>query len=251
MLYLEHYEKALTIMSDPGFLEQELLLAAYHDPVYRTRPNYTLNGLHWGYIDNLVEWLNDEVPYNPYAYIVDGKHSPPSYQMGGFTLVKFKEIKDSIMLSLSQRIEEAKEREAEHLLLRKEKEEITIPLSFEGKEFLLVKYRDNYADEFDVNGFRIFTFEEWENWKLNLKEEQLHAGFGTNEACEYESKDDLLRCMKVIPISAEVTKSLFEVFGKPYVQSFGWNGRYHNKTIRGTRVSYGMFPDHLGDGEDD
>jgi hypothetical protein len=46
ILYIEHYQKAWDTMTDPKFLEQELLLAWYDDVVYRTKPGYSVNGLH-------------------------------------------------------------------------------------------------------------------------------------------------------------------------------------------------------------
>lgn len=58
-----------------------------------------------------------------------------------------------------------------------------------------IKYFDNYADEFDIEGFRIMSNEMWEDWLKNAKkafsdadelDEPVYYYFGSNEAVEYE-----------------------------------------------------------------
>jgi hypothetical protein len=87
-------------------------------------------------VDNLVSWINDQEDYGAVAFVHDDRlKAHPNYQhwKSFFKVVKFSEVKNSILLTLSQKMEEARQKEEEHLSLKKEKEEITIPLVFEDQ----------------------------------------------------------------------------------------------------------------------
>lgn len=247
-LYPEHYEKALEILNDPSFMSQELALHDYSE---------TTRGLHYGYADDLVARLVGEPTSSYYAYIVTDELKADLMaweriaRNTRYSLVKFFRIKNLILPDILKKLEVAKEEERKFLLRRKDKEEVTIPLVFEGNDFLLVSYDDNYADEFNINGFKVFTTEEWEKWKSSLPENSFEHGFGTNECIEYSSKEEFLATCTVKSITVEQAKMLFEIFGKKTIDHLDWNGRYHNKIIHSTVVDYGMFPTHLSENEDE
>lgn len=73
---------------------------------------------------------------------------------------------------------------------------------------VLVKYDSNWADEMDVSGFRIFTEEEYKNWKLGWKEhfeeeEEYTYYVGTNEEIPYDDLEELMRDFEVSEITEE------------------------------------------------
>lgn len=243
-LYPEHYRAALRIINDPSFLTQELALHDY---------DKTGHSLHWGYADDLVSRVIGEPTSSYYAYVVtdEVKNDPLINSNTRYSLVKFFRIKDLIIPSIMKRLESAEKEEKEFLSKRKDLQEITIPLVFEDKEFLLVSFSDNYADEFDIDGFRIFTTEEWEKWKSFLPQGDFENGFGTNENTKYSSKEEFLSACTIKPITVEQAKVLFEIFGKKTNDYLDWNGRYHNKIIHSTVVEYGMFPYDLGTENED
>lgn len=235
-LYLEHYSKALEILSDPDFLDKELALAYY-------KPGQEL---YWGIIDDLVAKLTGQVTWGACAFIVG---EDKVYR--GLPVVKFHEVKDLILDALQVKLIAARAAEIEFLSKRKEKEEVKIPLVFEGKEFLLVKYSDNYADEFDAEGFQVFTKEDWKEWKSKIRFKNIRVNFGTNESNEYGTDSEFLDCLEVKEITAEQAKVLFDLFGHQTTRCFDWNGRYHNKTVEYTTIDYGMFPSSAGEYEED
>jgi hypothetical protein len=59
-------------------------------------------------------------------------------------------------------------------------------------KYYLVKYEDNYADEFDIQGFRIFTEVELKAFKTLVKTAKYpqEVYFGTNESISYDSFTD-------------------------------------------------------------
>ncbi len=129
--------------------------------------------------------------------------------------------------------------------------ETIIPLTFENKEFVFLQFSDNYADEFNVEGFSVMSTEDWETFKSNIKDGFLSYGFGTNEGIEYESKEDFLRNIKVKSITVESAKMLFDLFGKVDFKHIGWDGKKFTECIKSTVVEYGKFPSNLGNLGDD
>jgi hypothetical protein len=82
-------------------------------------------------------------------------------------------------------------------------------------EYVLVKWADNWADEMDLEGFRVYAESEWKEFKTKLS--AYKDGFticvGTNEEIDYTNGKDLLKKMKVIKLSAEdyaVSERLFD-----------------------------------------
>ena len=82
---------------------------------------------------------------------------------------------------------------------------------------ILVKFNDNYADEFDVGGFRFYEEKEWNKYKKLVKEKikfPKEASFGTNEFIEYNSAEDYFKCTEVKKLSEEEYNFLVKLFGK-------------------------------------
>src|SRR5579864_8481203 len=142
------------------------------------------------------------------------------------------------------------------------------------EKLLLIKYDSNYADEFDVDGFVVWTQSKWEahkaavtTWFANRAKkrgekpelpphndpkyweiydqvrkfergEEVERYFGTNEAVNYHSAEDYLRCFKTTEITAEEHEVLKRLFGEAWRQD----------------IRFGMFlslEDQLEDGEEE
>jgi len=76
---------------------------------------------------------------------------------------------------------------------------------------LLVTFSDDYADEFDVNGMKLFTNEEWDAYCKFAREKVVWGQglyFGTNEGIEYDSAEDYLRCFDAKEISDEEAETI-------------------------------------------
>ncbi len=70
---------------------------------------------------------------------------------------------------------------------------------------VLVKYDDNWADEFDVEGYRVFTRSEFEHFVdmvSNHSFDGVRHGFGTNEEIEYFDVESYLNTLTATAISA-------------------------------------------------
>ncbi len=77
---------------------------------------------------------------------------------------------------------------------------------------LLIKFRDNWADEFDVSGWFVSSEEVWDAFKAQPFE-PTEIYFGTNEGIEYESKSDYLSHFKTTSISDSDAEVLVRLFG--------------------------------------
>lgn len=80
---------------------------------------------------------------------------------------------------------------------------------------ILVKFEDNWADEMNVEGFNIFTKEEWETFKTKLenKQSEFQVCIGTNEELEYSNGNDCLRHMTVSEISIAAAEIIEDAIG--------------------------------------
>lgn len=146
---------------------------------------------------------------------------------------------------------------------------------------LLLNYHQNYADEFDVEGFLVLTESEWEKHKelaakvfgpaeeaaKKAAEEakktktyyynrgaEVEVGFGTNESITYGSLDDYLSSFKVKEITQEQYQVLWDLFGvhtKEY--SYG-RGKDKVTVPESFKIENGMVcmlsEDHLEENED-
>lgn len=80
----------------------------------------------------------------------------------------------------------------------------------------LVKYRADYADEFDVHGFTVMSDKGW-SFNLNKlmkSDEPYELCFGTNESIEYEKRSDMLKDLTATPISSFEAIAIKNAFGQ-------------------------------------
>lgn len=97
-------------------------------------------------------------------------------------------------------------------------------------KYYLLNFTDNYADEFDVYGFKVLTEEEYKKGKIDSEEafrlrmedtranhrgdKSVQISFGTNEWVEYYRFEDYLKSFKVTEISEDEYNVLAKLFGK-------------------------------------
>jgi hypothetical protein len=84
------------------------------------------------------------------------------------------------------------------------------------KYYLVIESND-YADEFDIEGFKVFKSENEESLEIQLIDDQefpCEKYFGTNEAIEFETKEDFLESLSIVEITEEELKVLKKLFGK-------------------------------------
>lgn len=107
---------------------------------------------------------------------------------------------------------------------------------------LLIKYDSNYADEFDISGFRVMTEDEWEVIKTNAKKAfdtrplemhyyykdmravPLEIYFGTNEFVSYEKYEYWLNDFRISTISENEVEFFKKHFGHNFVDESGCAG---------------------------
>lgn len=95
-------------------------------------------------------------------------------------------------------------------------------------KYFLVKENSNYADEFDIKGFKIFKAEseeilreEIKNKVLDGDEFPLEKYFGTNEAIEINNEEELWQNISIEPISKDDYILLLMLFPSVDKYSFG------------------------------
>jgi hypothetical protein len=113
---------------------------------------------------------------------------------------------------------------------------------------LLVKFRANYADEFEddvnlsildengyVEGYAVFTIQQWGEYKERLKNLKYPYEwyFGTNEFIEWQSYKDLRSCYTVRHINENECMVLSKLMGlKPAkIKYFGDNDEYSDYSL--------------------
>lgn len=79
---------------------------------------------------------------------------------------------------------------------------------------VVVRFRMNWADEFDVEGLSIWEKEAWELFVKAVESvETLSANFGTNEGWEDEESALFLESCTVIPVTRRVASLLQTAIG--------------------------------------
>lgn len=86
-------------------------------------------------------------------------------------------------------------------------------MSKKTEQMYLVQYHDNWADEMDIEGGRVMSKEEkeeyFDSFKATIEGEGFYAYYiGTNEDILYESWSDFKDCFRVKKISLEEAKVL-------------------------------------------
>lgn len=82
----------------------------------------------------------------------------------------------------------------------------------------LVKFEADYADEFDVYGFRVMNESQFQEFTANLEKIKFpqEVYFGTNEAVEFESLDEYKRAFKSKEIDRNEHLVLKRLFGNDW-----------------------------------
>lgn len=86
------------------------------------------------------------------------------------------------------------------------------------ENYVLVKWADNWADEMDLEGFRIFAESDWAEFKTKLSAytDEFTICVGTNEDIDYSNGTDLLKKMKVHKLSESDYATISRIFGDGY-----------------------------------
>lgn len=89
-------------------------------------------------------------------------------------------------------------------------------------KYYFCNFYSNCGDEFDVTGFRLFTEDEYNEYKeiinklINLSEyeNEITCAFGTNEYLYFDSWEDYNSSFRFKEITEEEYKSIENVIGK-------------------------------------
>ena len=107
------------------------------------------------------------------------------------------------------------------------------------EQMLLVEYKDNYADQFDISGFIITTEKTWKEFcdrglKYFENNESETYQFGSDEWIEYRSAKEFFSCFKGKKLNTEDAEIIQELL--TYDFSYPDSGLFFQK---------GFFPDIL------
>lgn len=85
-----------------------------------------------------------------------------------------------------------------------------------AKDYLLVRFDTNWADEMDVQGFAIMTKEEWSKSKKMISgiKSEINIGYGSNEDEEFEDGKSFLETFDTKKITESEVKTITKFFGK-------------------------------------
>ena len=85
-------------------------------------------------------------------------------------------------------------------------------------KFILAKFKSDWADEFDVHGFKVMTEEQYKVWlkELNAVRWPQEMYFGTNEAFEFNSLDEYQECIEIQLIDENEYIALKKLFDTKY-----------------------------------
>ena len=87
------------------------------------------------------------------------------------------------------------------------------------KKYYICKYDSNYADEFDLEGFSLFTEKEYKEYfntipKLDFYDKDIY--FGTNECQNFSNVDELNNDLDWYELTKKEYKSVKNLLGKEY-----------------------------------
>lgn len=91
---------------------------------------------------------------------------------------------------------------------------------------LLVSFKCDWADEFEMEGFSVVDKEWWEKKVSQINtyfetETEYEEGFGTNESFIWTSAEDLLGCFEAVELSDEEA-AVFEKYKHLAISYFPW-----------------------------
>lgn len=107
---------------------------------------------------------------------------------------------------------------------------------------VLLKFRENWADEFDVEGFVALPTEEWKEYKKQIKEvigdNSFESSIGTNQELTFGSAKQYLDCFKQSNISEEEYAFLLKNFEHTDYREF--DGKNFKSIVK--IAQYGVVP---------
>jgi hypothetical protein len=89
----------------------------------------------------------------------------------------------------------------------------------------LIKFQEDYSDEFDVYGFVVLTYRQWEQYQEMFKCLELPKEyyFGTNEMIIFSSPEEIMSSLKVSDMTIQDEISLKKLFPPLYSNiEWGW-----------------------------
>jgi hypothetical protein len=91
---------------------------------------------------------------------------------------------------------------------------------------MIVKFNDNWADEFDVEGFAQMTKEDFDRLLASAesmlnKRGVIEYGFGTNEDFTWQSVGEFRNCFTILDVTEEQENIIASVFFGKYTKEFG------------------------------
>lgn len=104
---------------------------------------------------------------------------------------------------------------------------IEIPFDI-NRDWTLVKYADNWADEMDIAGFMVVSNEELEEWKSKIPNREFLFSIGNNEEVEYSNKEEFLEQHTFTPLTKEQAQIYFDHFGNRKTVCEDWDGKKFN-----------------------
>lgn len=94
---------------------------------------------------------------------------------------------------------------------------------------ILVTFKDNWADEMNIFGFRMMKVEEWEEYRemiMSNKDEEGDEIFprnchvGSNQFIHYVSPEDYLSCFQLIILTESDVAFMYRAFPDGFGHSF-------------------------------
>ena len=91
---------------------------------------------------------------------------------------------------------------------------------------LLVRYRDNWADEMTVEGFEFFNQDDWPQIVAGISEGPFEVMVGSNQFIAYKNREDYLTHIRVTEITDEEYQTLDRLLGngRGFLLRFGFFG---------------------------
>jgi len=82
----------------------------------------------------------------------------------------------------------------------------------------LVKFEYNYADEFDVTGWRLMNQERMDKFNEGIEKAKYprECYFGTNKAFEIQNKEEILSAFEIIEINDMEANILKTIIGESH-----------------------------------
>lgn len=93
---------------------------------------------------------------------------------------------------------------------------------------LLIRFKDNWADEMDISGLFVMDETAWEQIKERVRRlieiaGVWDCGIGTNESIEYNSFEEWLTRYTVVPLTPTETVALTDILKKVDIKPRMWD----------------------------